>query len=99
MHFDLLLVVLVVGVGVDAVAVLGPVHGDALHVLVVPGPGPRPPLGPRCPRGHGHGAPRPRLGAPPADGEAPGVISLPPDNLRQDSPPCIDEPVAHLNHR
>ena len=49
LHADLLLVVLVVSVGVHAVAVLGPVHGDALDVLVVPGPGPRPPLGPRCP--------------------------------------------------
>ena len=49
LHADLFLVVLVVSVGVHAVTVLGPVHGDALHVLVVPGPGPRPPLGPRCP--------------------------------------------------
>ncbi len=80
LHADLFLVVLVVSVGVDPVAVLGPVHGDALDVLVVPGPGPRPPLGPRWP-GHGH-APGSGLGAASADGEAARIVSLSSDNLR-----------------
>ena len=94
LHFNLLLVVLVISVRVHPVAVLGPVHGDALHVLVVPGPGSRPALGPGGP-GHGQ-SPGPGLGAAPADGEPPRVVALAANDLREYPSPCIDEPVTHL---
>ena len=90
------LVVGLLGLLAAAAVSVGAVHGDALHVLVVP-PRPR------------HAAPRPQLGvvgrgggglgalaAAPADGEAAGVVALPPDDLGQDPPPRVDEPVAHL---
>ena len=90
------LVVGLLGLLAAAAVGVGPVHGDALHILVVP-PRPR------------HAAPRPQLGvvgrgggglgalaAAPADGEAARVVALPPDDLGQDPPPRVDEPVAHL---
>jgi len=74
--------------------VLAFVHGDRLNILVVPAPH----VPPRV--GHlGHlSAAGPRLCAPPADSKPLRVLTLPSDDLRQNPPPRVDEPVAHLQH-
>ena len=58
---------------------------------------------PHVPPGVGHlghlGAARPRLRAPPADGEPLRVVPLPPDDLGEDATACVDEPVANLRER
>lgn len=40
-----------------------------------------------------------RFAAFPGDGELVGVFAVFPQHLRQEPPPCVDEPVAHLQRR
>ena len=92
-HLYFLIFVVQLVVSVVPHRVLGPVHGDALHVLVVSG-GSRPHLvaAPNTPIAAHQAA----LGASSADCEPPWVIALPSDDLGQDSSSCINKPVANL---
>ena len=86
LHHRVLVVQVLVGVVTGRV--LRPVHGDALHVLVV--------TGAACPGLALTTNHQPGLCASPADCEPLRVIALPPDDLGQDPSSCINKPVANL---
>lgn len=92
-HISFFLVIQVI-IAVVSTRVIGTVHGDGLHVLMVPGAHVPPGIGHLCTlRAH-----RLWLGSPPADCKPARVIAFPADDLRQNSSSCINKPVADLQH-